>query len=244
MAKGNYGVTALGGLGGSGAGGNSSGKPGANGKPMRGQIEPIINVTTSWEAHDLSKSQVNQINRYAVKMIQEETGMSKSEAEKADKAMIDYFGGDYKAYKSGQKTNFIDKIDSTLSRMSAYDGTIYRGMSFLNHSDYDNFIREVQTSGVYSGNGSVTSWTSEEITGDYFASFAFSTNSVKIICRNNSAAVGVQHISKFGKAESEVLAPSQVQWKVDKITTTNSGKFRKTVIEVSQEKYSYQKKKK
>lgn len=265
MAKGNYGVTSLGstggnssvgsGAGGSGFGGDEIGEVvvfkkedgvgsgnriGANGKPLRRHKMPIIDVKDTREVAALTDEQIDSINKYALKEIQDETGMSKAESIKAQEALLDYLGGDYKGYRTkAEKRQNIETIDHCLSKMQAYDGIIYRGLHFTERQ-YNKFMADLQAKGYYDGKGSIVSWSSDIATSSAFSgSVIMNKYSVLLVCENNNAAVGVQHITKYGRVEAEVLAPSGVRWRVDNIT--REGKF--TEIHVSQEVFDYKKKK-
>ena len=243
LAKGNYGVNSLNSNSDIPSSEKSSNMNiGANGKMMRGQIEPIMKIETMGDVWALTDDDIRRININATQEIQRETGMNHAESEDARKAMVDYLGGDYEAYRTGTKQEYIEKIDRTLSLMSAYNGVIYRGNHFFNDREYNDFLDKIKNTRVFDMGGSVSSWSSELKVAKRYSDYDDTAHSVIFVCKDNTASVGVQHISKFGKAESEVLAPSGVKWKVKSITTkvSESG-WNKTIIEVSQEEYKYKK---
>ena len=173
----------------------------------RGQIDTGF----AGMVHD---TDLQKYNQDALKSIMEDTGYSESEARKLQETMLDYLGGDYGAYTKGKKKKEADVIDKGLEQMPKFDGGIYRGMYFEDGvADFKKF--EELDIGDEIGMKSISSWSSrEEVASRYGCVTTDDINTVMLSCKTNKSAVGVQHISKWGKKEAEVLAPSTAKWKV------------------------------
>ena len=104
--------------------------------------------------------------------------------------------------------------------MGAYDGQIYRGMNFNDYSSYETFANLDVGEQIPCGQ-TLTSWSDRIDVAERFAGLSADQagDSVIMICDETNTAVGVQHISKFGTAESEVLAPSTTSWTVTNTET-------------------------
>ena len=190
----------------------------SNGQETKGQnTKKRKQVDISWVKNGRfpDASEVAEWNKRATESIMKETGMDREEAEELRQTMIDYFGGDYAAYAKGYKSEKVKKIDDGLSRMEKFDGEMFRGMVFRD-KDASLFKKFEDISvGDELGMRSISSWSSDENIADtYSLSGGYGLNSVLIRCKKNKSSVGVQHISKYGVGESEVLAPSSAKWKV------------------------------
>ena len=120
-----------------------------------------------------------------------------------------YFDGDYEAVLSGN-TGTAQTISKGIERMSVYDGKIYRGMTFSKYSDgnIEDFIN-LKPGDKIPEKGIITSWSSSKRVAESFGSLSTQSaesSSVILECENNNKGVGVQHISKFGAREAEVLS--------------------------------------
>ena len=161
-------------------------------------------------------AELSEFNKKAFESIKEETGYSDKEAKKLHQTLLGYLGGDYSAYTEGKKKDEEKVINEGLARMGAYEGPIYRGMSFY---DFDGVGEVDQFVGLDVGDEismkSISSWSSELGAARDFAEVDRpKMSSVLLSCKNNKSGVGVQHISKFRDYEAEVLAPSTSKWKI------------------------------
>lgn len=185
----------------------TEGKFGKTEIKRRGQIETGYKGFVGGDA-------LTEYNQKALQSIMEETGYTESEARKLQTTMQDYLGGDYAAYTKGGKKEEVEIIDKGLDLMPKFDGEIFRGMNF-NHNteDFKRF------DGIEIGDKiemkSVSSWSSKKgVAENYGGNFSGDIDSVMILCNGNKTGVGVQHISKWGTGEAEVLSPSTAKWKV------------------------------
>ena len=181
----------------------------ANGKKLgdrRGQIEA--------KGGRVPYDELTAFNKEAFNSIMNETGYSEKEARKLHTTLMEYLGGDYGKFTEGKRKEEEKVIDDGLARMGAYDGPIYRGMSF---PGIENGISQFE--GIEVGDElsmkSVSSWSSDiDAARDFSEIDRPGMDSVLLVCGNNKSGVGVQHISKFRDSEAEVLAPSKGKWKV------------------------------
>lgn len=159
---------------------------------------------------------MKEFNEAAFKSIVEETGYSEQDAKKFHENLLDFFGGDYKAFADGSHKDEEENINAGLERMKAYDGEIYRGMVFEDWQE-DLFSKFMDCNvGDEIEMRTISSWSSNKSVADEFAKMTsvLQKNSVVLVCKNNKSGVGVQHISKFAKKEAEVLAPSTAKWRL------------------------------
>ena len=158
-------------------------------------------------------AELAQYNADALQSIMQETGYSQAEAEELQSAMQEWFI-DHEAFANGEKAAEEAIVNEGLSKMGTYDGTMYRGLSFNDYSAYETFA-ELEV-GAEIPARSLTSWTDQMSVAERFAGVTAdqSGNAVLMICDETNTAVGVQHISKFGAAEGEILAPSTSRWTV------------------------------
>jgi len=214
----------------------TGGNAGPGNAKRRGQKD----IDSSWLEDDGSvrREYLYEFNKKAEASIKEETGMSDEEVGKLHYCFLDFFGGDFEAYANGEKKEQEKTINEGLRRMGAFDGEIYRGMHF-NEWQKEDFVKfrdaevgdEIQMR-------TISSWTSDKKVADSFGGIKnMAQDSVVMICKNNKSGVGVQHISKFAKGESEVLAPSDAKWKVTKKRSASKYDFLKEYLE-SNPKYS------
>lgn len=156
-------------------------------------------------------------NAKALEQIKLDTGYSDEKATEFQKALQEYFGGDYEAILSG-KTRTAMVICDGLDRMPIYDGSISRGMIFDN-SDVKVFS-DLKIGDELPRKGMIESWSSQKGTAIAYSGISdYDRSSVLLECENNKTAVGVQHLSSFGKAESEVLSSSK--YEVVEVITEN-----------------------
>lgn len=184
-------------------------------KEKRGQLDPGYKGK-------IPDEKLDEYNSKALEQIKKDTGYSDSDAEKFHKALQTYFGGDYEAVLSGN-TETAQIISKGIDRMPAYDGKIYRGMTFSEYSDgsIDQFVN-LKPGDIIPEKGMITSWSSNKRVAESFGSLSTQSaesSSVILECENNNVGVGVQHISKYGVREAEVL--SNVRYEVVDITVVN-----------------------
>lgn len=174
-------------------------------------------------------------NQTALQQIMRDTGMTLAEAQLAQATQIRYYGDDYDAFTEGTLPRETEIISEALMRMPYYNGVIYRGLSMPDR-EADRVFLDVWKPGTTQiftdklGNGSavVASFSSRERVAESFGSWDYvgrGQTSIKFIMDDNKTAPGVQHISKFGVREAEVLMPSWQAVYVDRVVQvpTSSG---------------------
>lgn len=177
----------------------------------RAQIEPFVDDIENKS----TKQFYDELGNKALKCIKDETGYNDEEANTFYHELVEYMGGNYFEYSMGENKQGIEIINNGLSRMGAYDGAIYRGMEFDDFKEYKKFLC-LEVGEILPTLG-LTSWSSDKEVALTFANYEDETPySVVLKCENNKSAVGVQHLSKWGKTESEVLAPSTAKYVVTK----------------------------
>lgn len=133
------------------------------------------------------------------------TGMNDDEANEAMSAMQQYFGG---SRCDAEKTAAIDRY---VEKAPAYEGEIFRGMSFSNE-DYAAFMADIAPGAAIGMKGN-SSWSNSKEMADVFAHRGDAgVNSVTLTCLKNRTSTPVDHISHFG--ENEVLAGSKTRWTI------------------------------
>lgn len=138
-----------------------------------------------------------------------DTGYSDEKSREFQKALQEYFGGDYETILSGE-TPTAKIIRSGIERMPVYDGSISRGMIFDN-ADVKVFTN-LQIGDEIPQKGIIESWSSEQGTAIAFSGISdYRRSSVILECMDNETAVGVQHLSSFGSVESEVLSSAKYE---------------------------------
>ena len=167
-------------------------------------------------------------NQTALQQIMRDTGMTLAEAQTAQAAQIRYYGDDYDAFTEGLVPHETEVVSEALMRMPYYNaGPIYRGVSMPSREADRVFLdvwkpgtTQVFTDKLGNGNAVVASFSSRESVAESFGSWNWTSSgmtSIKFIRDDNKTAPGVQHISKFGSREAEVLLPSYQAVYVDKV---------------------------
>jgi len=176
-----------------------------NERPSRGQVD------TGYSGK-IDNSDLKDYNDQALRQIMQDTGFNEDQARRAQEALQDYFGGDFEDYTSGKYPEKVKEIDDILSHMPAYDGSIYRGMTL----DDDSYSQYADLKpGDELTMRSLSSWTSKPQVAARFGDIGYEdSDSVIIRCAQNQSGAGVQHISKMGDWEAEVLSPSGTSWRV------------------------------
>ncbi len=203
-------------MGNRGSSSHAGGGGGSAGRTGRGQLAP-------WRD-----------NATALQQIMRDTGMNLAEAQLAQNTQIRYYGADYDAFTEGALPRETEIISEALMRMPYYNGgTIYRGISLPNSVADRVFLdtwkpgtTQIFTDKLGNGNAVVQSFSSRESVAESFGSWNWTGSgmtSIKFIMDDNKTAPGVQHISKFGTREAEVLLPSYQAVYVDKVVQVPTG---------------------
>lgn len=177
----------------------------------------------------ISTKDLDEFNKNALNSIMEETGFSEKEAREAHSAIVEWCGDDYKSFTNGQQKDKEKIINNCLSRMGAYDGEIQRGLSFTNAADGAEF-KNAEVGKTVSMK-SVSAWSNDSgVAARYSKKSSSDCDSVVLVCDSNKSAVGVQHISKWGTMEAEVLSPSTAKWEVTKKTVISKYDYLKNEV--------------
>lgn len=124
---------------------------------------------------------------------------------------------------SGKKTTKedVETIDRFIDKAPAYDGTIYRGLSFRYGYEYYDFVDSCKIGAIIeninpkSGENALSSWSSKGEVASRFANvYSPEINSVTLVCKRNKTSVPIQNMSDYGYGEAEVLAKSTARWVV------------------------------
>ena len=169
-----------------------------------------------------------QDNATALQQILRDTGYTLAEAQQAQAAQIRYYGDDFDAFTEGQLPLETEIISEALMRMPYYNaGPIYRGLSLSDAEAQRIFLdkwipgsTQIFTDKLGNGTAVVQSFSSRESVAESFGSWDYvgpGMTSIKFIMDDNKTAPGVQHISKFGEHEAEVLLPSYQNVYVDRV---------------------------
>lgn len=154
-------------------------------------------------------NEFDNFNKKAFEQIKLDTGYSDEKAKEFQDALNEYFGGDYESILTGEGTT-AKVIREGIDRMPVYDGTTYRGLYFSESSDYDiSQFTNLKSGDKIPSKGIISSWSSDKMVAEAFggASTKSAESSTVILeCTNNKTGVGVQHLSKFGVREAEVLS--------------------------------------
>ena len=176
-------------------------------KPRRGQLD-------SGYVGKVPNNELEAFNKKALEQIKLDTGYSEEEARKFQNAAMEYFGGDYNKILTG-KTETANIIADGLKRMPSYDGTIYRGICLEDDAIKD--FTGLKAGDILPEKGRISSWSSNErVAVSFCGASDYERNSVIFECENNLTAPGVQHLSKFGTREAEVL--SYAKYEVVEVT--------------------------
>ena len=167
-------------------------------------------------------------NATALQQIMRDTGYTMDEARRAQETQIRYYGADYDSFTEGSLPAETEMISEALMRMPYYNGgTIYRGIR-MSDAEADKIFLDTWKPGTVQhftdkmgkGRGVLQSFSSREQVAENFGSWDYvsrGSTSIKFIVDDNKTAPGVQHISKFGIQEAEVLSPSYQQFYVDQV---------------------------
>lgn len=153
--------------------------------------------------------ELDSFNAKAFEQIKLDTGYSDEKTTELQKVLQEYFDGDYETILSGE-TSTARIISDGLDVMPTYDGTVYRGLCFSEYSDSDiTQFTSLKTGDVVPSKGIISSWSSDKRVAEAFGSVSTQSaesSAVILECVDNVTGVGVQHLSKFGIREAEVLS--------------------------------------
>ncbi len=175
-------------------------------------------------------------NQTALQQILRDTGYTLAEAQQAQDYQIRYYGDDYDRFTEGRLPHETEVISQALMRMPYYNGgTIWRGVNFPDDVAQKAFLDTWKpgtthyfTDKLGNGNAVVQSFSSDENVAEGFGHWYYAssgTTSIKFIMKGNKTAPGVQHISKFGSSEAEVLLPSYQQVLVEKVVQVSDAAY-------------------
>lgn len=184
-------------------------------RPKRDQID------TGYEGK-IPDDKLEEYNRKAVKQIMADTGYSEAEARKAQEAFTQYFGGDYETIETSPDSDVTKTIIDTLLKMPTYNGSISRGMCFQNGEG--EVFTNLKPGDTLPIKGVIESWSSNSRVADSYGSVIYPGTSIILECDNNISGVGVQHLSKFGTAEAEVMVANP-NYEVVEITSENKYEY-------------------
>ena len=192
-------------------------------------------IDTGYSGQIPSKD-LDSYNENALNQIIKDTGYSRGDAARLQADLQEYLGGDYASFTAGKQVERVKVIDEGISKMPAYDGDIFRGM----HLDKETAKSYISLSpGDTLEMKSISSWTSRKGVAERYGNISSKdTNSVLIQCIDNKTSVGVQHISKWGTSEAEVLARSTSSWEVIESTSISKYEYLKAETERKLEEFT------
>ena len=149
-------------------------------------------------------NELNAFNKKALQQIKEDTGLDENEAKKIQDSLLKYFGGDYEAILSG-KSGDLNSISHAIDLMPTYDGSVYRGLT-LTREDASALLNMKEGDRIPQ-KSNISSWSSDFRVANSFGGLSdYERTSIILECDDNITGVGVQHLSKFGTREAEVLS--------------------------------------
>lgn len=164
--------------------------------------EKRVQLDTGYKGK-IPDDKLQEYNKKAFEQIKRDTGYSDGKAKEFHNALLEYFGGDYETILAGEN-NTAQIIKNGMDLLPTYKGTIYRGMIFK--SENIKMFSELKPGDILPNKGIIGSWTSNNRTAISFGGIkSYERSSVILECIDNKTGVGVQHISKFGDREAEVL---------------------------------------
>lgn len=171
-------------------------------KEKRGQLDTGFSGKIPYDKLD-------EYNVKAFEQIKVDTGYSDEQATKFHDALKEYFGGDYKEILSGE-TQTAKIIRNGIDRMPIYNDAICRGMT-LSNEDVGLFSN-LKPGETLPRKSIIESWSSSKETAIAYSGINdYDRSSVILECVDNQTGVGVQHLSSFGKVESEVLSSAEYE---------------------------------
>lgn len=152
------------------------------------------------------------LNNKLVAKVSELTGMSSVEAEESLTALDRFTTADFRkirrADREGKNEGNVKILNNFMHKMPAYDGDIYRGMSFSEKS-INAFIEQLKPHGDYTLD-CVTSFTSDPKIAETYSGHCYQ---VVIRVKHNHSGVSISDFSAM-YTESEVLVPKGTKYEV------------------------------
>lgn len=172
-------------------------------------------------------------NNTALRQIMRDTGFSEAVARVVQANMIRFFGDDYDSFTSGSLPDLTDRVSDAIMKMPYYNGgTIYRGIHLADDQANRLFYNAWQPGTVQHFTDTMgtlkpilQSFSNREQVAESFAGWGSNRQgitTIKFVLNGNKTAAGVQHISRFGTGEAEVLSPSGHEFKVLRVTESTS----------------------
>lgn len=158
--------------------------------------------------------------------MQRDTGYDDAQTQAAFDAMIEFYGGPYEKYTAGRLPDATRIATEAALRMPYYNGAeAYRGVEMLDSVADRVFLdkwkpntEQMFTDTRGQGKAILQSFSSDRyVSQENFGNWSYVNSgytSILFIMHDNRTAPGVQHISKFGTGEAEVLSPAGQRFKV------------------------------
>ena len=152
------------------------------------------------------------LNNKLVAKVAQLSGMSSVEAAESLAALERFTTADFRkirrADKEGKNEGNVKNLNNFMHKMPAYDGDIYRGMSFSEKS-IKSFIQQLKPHGDYTLD-SVTSFTSDPKIAETYSGHCYP---VVIRVKHNHSGVSISDFSAM-YSEREVLVPKGTKYEV------------------------------
>lgn len=177
---------------------------------MNGDPTPIKKISGQPECPTNLKGK--ELTAYRKKYIKEATGFTGEKLDKAADAMYKYA---MSKGPSSMSEKEVKALDEFIDAAPAYNGEIYRGLTFNRYDKYRDFVDSCQIGSILSNRKTISSWSSKGEVATRFANEqSMEHSSVILVCKKNKTATPVQNLSDYGTGEAEVLAKSNTQWTV------------------------------
>jgi hypothetical protein len=144
------------------------------------------------------------------------------EAQDTVEAIEDWAGSGYEEIRKDQKAGQLNEratlIDNYIKNLTPYKGEVYRGITFDNKKEMDDWLKG-DKDGLLDNQNAHASWSSELEVAKDFASVEDDLDRVGVVIKsvNNKSGVSISNLSDFGKTESEVIVPKDAKHKVKSV---------------------------
>ena len=142
------------------------------------------------------------------------------EAQDTVEAIEDWTEDGYKEIREDQKAGQLNEratlIDNYIKNSTPYKGEVYRGITFGNKKDMEDWLKG-DKDGVLDNQNAHASWSSEIEVAKDFAEDDQDRVPVVIKSVNNKSGVSIVNLSIHGKSESEVIVPKDAKHKVKSV---------------------------
>jgi hypothetical protein len=142
------------------------------------------------------------------------------EAQDTVEAIEDWTQDGYKEIREDQKAGQLNEratlIDNYIKNSTPYKGEVYRGITFGNKKDMEDWLKG-DKDGVLDNQNAHASWSSEIEVAKDFAEDDQDRVPVVIKSVNNKSGVSIVNLSIHGKSESEVIVPKDAKHKVKSV---------------------------